>query len=122
MASGVSSTAIITTTVLTLLAMATVSIATSSKPVTDAVGLTSTPIPLSVQIEEKLGRRLAHMKGKVRQYCSKGSVKSQGIANAAGKSSTVIVTCEDEVSMKPVKPSVWHEVTKESGATLVQVE
>ena len=66
MATSISNTATITTSVVSLPVMTAVTTDSSSLPVTAVIGLSSTPIPLSLAIEEKLERCLAQAEEKIR--------------------------------------------------------
>ena len=82
------------------------------------------PVAISIPVCADKSSVTSHagVKGEVGQYCSKESEKNQGAAKADGRPSTASVTRKDEVSMAPVMPGLWHEVIKEGGVTLQQVE
>ena len=64
----------------------------------------------------------AGVNGEVGNYCVKEPGKSPGAAKVDGRPSTASITREDEVSMAPVMPDLWHEVIEEGGVTLQKVK
>ena len=79
---------------------------------------------ISIPVRDDKSSVISHagVKGDVSQYCVKESGKSPDAAKVDGKLSTASVTRGDEVSMAPEMPGLWHEVIKDGGVTLQQVE